>query len=305
MLRPGNFVLLDCCDGACWKTHRDIINRSLGQTVDLTSAQITHSHIREKADMRNIDFVLTSRGNPTPYVRNKSEAISLLTFAHEKKVKLIVDDAYEEFFKAHPDYVDWLALEKELGFDGTVIKIISMSKEWSAVGWRVGAAISRDHDFIHRYVNMVESISSMAPVHYQIAWNEALVNPEAKKWQQGIIHTMQVRAKHYAEKLKALGFEVAEGPGIYLWVNTSAYANCSFTGDVEITDDSGFLPIKSNTPFVIEGSGDFNMLAIQVARFAGTAGFGTPWGWRVSLSHEPEVFDKAFERLKKLIHQLK
>ena len=305
MLRAGNFVLLDCRDGASWKTHRDIINRTEGQTVDLTSDHITYDHILEKTDMRNIDFVLTSRGNPTPYSRTRSEAIALITFAHEKGIKLIVDDAYEGFFKSNPGHVDWLKLEKELNMMGTVIKIISMSKEWSAVGWRMGAALCRDSDFISRYVNMVESVASMAPVHYQLAWNEALNNPDAKEWQQNVISVMHQRAVHYAENFERLGFRVVKGSGIYLWVIAKFLANFTYKGKVEISDDTGFLPARSNVPFRIKSSKDLNMLAIQAARFAGTSGFGTSWGWRISLAHDPAVFDSAFARLEAVILKLR
>ena len=306
MLSPceNKFVLFDCRNGAAWKTHRDVINRLGSQTIDLTDVSMAPDFIAEKSAMREIAFGLTSRGNPHPYTRKKEGAQALIKFLYEQKCKLIVDDAYEDFFKNEPEYVNWLSLEKEINCPGTVIKVISMSKAWSAPGWRMGALMCRDTDFINRFTNLLESFSSMAPVHYQIGWQEALSNPKVKAWQDKIIITMKKRQKHYAKKFKGLGFKAIEGPGIYLWLNTEHLAGKKYRGPIEVPTQKDLLPIKPNKNFEIRSSKSLNLLAIQAARFAGISGFGTSWGWRITLNQPREEFDIAFGRLEKMIKRL-
>ena len=88
---------------------------------------------------------VTNPGNPTGAVLSPDELQLMLDIAKKHDLYIICDEVYREFVYAGEPLLSALQYP---GYEGNVIVVDSVSKRFSACGARIGAAISKNKEFM-------------------------------------------------------------------------------------------------------------------------------------------------------------
>ena len=130
---------------------------------------------KEKITAKTKGILICNPGNPTGYLYSKEELQSLKEIIKEHDLFLFADEVYREF--CYEGAVHFSALELD-GIENNVVLVDSVSKRYSMCGARVGALISRNHQFMEMALKFGQARLS-PPTLGQIAGETALETPQS------------------------------------------------------------------------------------------------------------------------------
>ena len=130
---------------------------------------------KEKITAKTKGILICNPGNPTGYLYSKEELQSLKNIIKEHDLFLFADEVYREF--CYEGAVHFSALELE-DIENNVVLVDSVSKRYSMCGARVGALISRNHQFMEMALKFGQARLS-PPTLGQIAGETALETPQS------------------------------------------------------------------------------------------------------------------------------
>ena len=130
---------------------------------------------KEKITAKTKGILICNPGNPTGYLYSKEELQSLKKIIKEHDLFLFADEVYREF--CYEGAVHFSALELE-DIENNVVLVDSVSKRYSMCGARVGALISRNHQFMEMALKFGQARLS-PPTLGQIAGETALETPQS------------------------------------------------------------------------------------------------------------------------------
>jgi aspartate aminotransferase len=120
-------------------------------------------------------ILICNPGNPTGYLYSKKELQSLKDIIKENDLFLFADEVYREFCYEGAEHFSALELK---GIEKNVVLVDSVSKRYSMCGARVGALISRNHQFMEMALKFGQARLS-PPTLGQIAGETALDTPKS------------------------------------------------------------------------------------------------------------------------------
>ena len=133
------------------------------------------SAFEEKITPNTKGILICNPGNPTGYLYSKEELESLRKIVKEKDLFLFADEVYREFCYNGATHTSALQLE---GIEQNVVLVDSVSKRYSMCGARIGALISKNHQFMEMALKFGQARLS-PPTLGQIAGEAALKTPSS------------------------------------------------------------------------------------------------------------------------------
>ena len=128
----------------------------------------------EKITDKTKAIMVCNPNNPTGYLYSKEELQVLKKLALKYDLYLIADEVYREFVYDGREHFSIMQLE---GLDDNVILIDSVSKRYSACGFRIGMIISKNKELIATALKFAQARLS-PPTYGQIGGEAALDTPE-------------------------------------------------------------------------------------------------------------------------------
>ena len=128
-------------------------------------------NISSKITSKTKAILLCNPSNPTGYVYNEKEIITLCKLAIEHDVFLIVDEVYREFIYSGNKH--YSVLQYPGGIEHTVM-IDSVSKRYSLCGARVGCIVSKNKIFIQNILKFAHL--RLSPPTIALIASEAALN---------------------------------------------------------------------------------------------------------------------------------
>jgi aspartate aminotransferase len=130
---------------------------------------------KKKITPKTKGILICNPGNPTGYLYSKKELQSLKDIIKENDLFLFADEVYREFCYEGAEHFSALELK---GIEKNVVLVDSVSKRYSMCGARVGALISRNHQFMEMALKFGQARLS-PPTLGQIAGETALDTPKS------------------------------------------------------------------------------------------------------------------------------
>ena len=131
-------------------------------------------HFGEKITDKTKAIMVCNPNNPTGYLYSKEELQVLKKLALKYDLYLIADEVYREFVYDGREHFSIMQLE---GLDDNVILIDSVSKRYSACGFRIGMMISKNKKLISTALKFAQARLS-PPTYGQIGGEAALDTPK-------------------------------------------------------------------------------------------------------------------------------
>lgn len=131
------------------------------------------AELEGKITSKTKGILICNPGNPTGYLYKKSEMNSLKDIVKKHDLFLFADEVYREFCYDGLEHHSALNLSE---IENNVVLIDSVSKRYSMCGARVGALISKNHDFMEMALKFGQARLS-PPTLGQIAGEAALKTP--------------------------------------------------------------------------------------------------------------------------------
>ena len=133
------------------------------------------SEIETKITSKTKGILICNPGNPTGYLYKKSEMLALKEIVKKHDLFLFADEVYREFCYDGLEHHSALKLSE---IENNVVLIDSVSKRYSMCGARVGALISKNHEFMDMALKFGQARLS-PPTLGQIAGEAALKTPQS------------------------------------------------------------------------------------------------------------------------------
>lgn len=130
---------------------------------------------KKKITPKTKGILICNPGNPTGYLYSKEELHSLKEIIKEDDLFLFADEVYREFCYEGAQHFSALELQE---IENNVVLVDSVSKRYSMCGARVGALISRNHQFMEMALKFGQARLS-PPTLGQIAGETALDTPQS------------------------------------------------------------------------------------------------------------------------------
>jgi aspartate aminotransferase len=119
-------------------------------------------------------IMVCNPNNPTGYLYSKEEVLILRDLALKHDLYLFADEVYREFCYDEKDHISVMHLE---GLDKNVVLIDSVSKRYSACGFRIGAMISKNKELMATAMKFAQARLS-PPSFGQVAAEAAIDTPD-------------------------------------------------------------------------------------------------------------------------------
>ncbi len=120
-------------------------------------------------------IMVCNPNNPTGYLYNKQELETLRDIALKHDLYLIADEVYREFtYDGHPHF----SIMNLDGLDQHAILIDSVSKRYSACGFRIGCMVSKNKEVMATAMKFAQARLS-PPSFGQVAAEAALATPDS------------------------------------------------------------------------------------------------------------------------------
>jgi aspartate aminotransferase len=108
---------------------------------------------RAKITRKTGAILLCSPNNPTGYIYTRDEMLQLLELVKENDIFLIVDEVYREFCY-EGEFTSILTFEE---YADRVVCVDSFSKRYSMCGARIGALVSKNHEFLDSVLKLSQA----------------------------------------------------------------------------------------------------------------------------------------------------
>ena len=133
------------------------------------------AELKAKITSKTKGILICNPGNPTGYLYKKSEMNALKEIVKKHDLFLFADEVYREFCYDGSEHHSAMQLSE---IEKNVVLIDSVSKRYSMCGARVGALISKNHDFMEMALKFGQARLS-PPTLGQIAGEAALRTPSS------------------------------------------------------------------------------------------------------------------------------
>ena len=133
------------------------------------------AELEAKITSKTKGILICNPGNPTGYLYKKSEMNALKEIVKKHDLFLFADEVYREFCYDGSEHHSAMKLSE---IKNNVVLIDSVSKRYSMCGARVGALISKNHDFMEMALKFGQARLS-PPTLGQIAGEAALRTPSS------------------------------------------------------------------------------------------------------------------------------
>ena len=133
------------------------------------------SKLEAKVTAKTKGILICNPGNPTGYLYSKEEMMSLKKIIQKHDLFLFADEVYREFCYDGNQHYSALKLSD---IEKNVVLVDSVSKRYSMCGARIGALISKNHQFMDMALKFAQARLS-PPTLGQIAGEAALNTPES------------------------------------------------------------------------------------------------------------------------------
>jgi aspartate aminotransferase len=133
------------------------------------------SELESKVTNKTKGILICNPGNPTGYLYSKDEMLSLQKIVKKYDLFLFADEVYREFCYDETQHYSALNLQE---IENNVVLIDSVSKRYSMCGARIGALISKNHNFMEMALKFAQARLS-PPTLGQIAGEAALKTPRS------------------------------------------------------------------------------------------------------------------------------
>ncbi|HPB02264.1 MAG TPA: pyridoxal phosphate-dependent aminotransferase [Bacteroidales bacterium] len=120
-------------------------------------------------------ILVCNPNNPTGYLYSKEEIETLGRLAKKHDLYLLADEVYREFIYGDAKHFSVMELE---GLDQNCILVDSVSKRYSACGFRIGAMISKNKQVMAAAMKFAQARLS-PPTFGQVASEAAIETPES------------------------------------------------------------------------------------------------------------------------------
>ncbi len=120
-------------------------------------------------------ILVCNPNNPTGYLYSKEEIETLGKLAKKHDLYLLADEVYREFIYGDAKHFSVMELE---GLDQNCILVDSVSKRYSACGFRIGALISKNKEVMAAAMKFAQARLS-PPTFGQVASEAAIETPES------------------------------------------------------------------------------------------------------------------------------
>lgn len=120
-------------------------------------------------------ILVCNPNNPTGYLYSKEEIETLGRLAKKHNLYLLADEVYREFIYGDAKHFSVMELE---GLDQNSILVDSVSKRYSACGFRIGALISKNKEVMAAAMKFAQARLS-PPTFGQVASEAAIDTPES------------------------------------------------------------------------------------------------------------------------------
>ncbi|MFM7644612.1 MAG: pyridoxal phosphate-dependent aminotransferase [Sphingomonadales bacterium] len=131
--------------------------------------------IEAKITKRTKAIIICNPGNPTGYLYSQQELEELSNIVQKHDLFLFADEVYREF--CYDGAVPFSTMNLS-GLEQNVVMIDSVSKRYSMCGARIGALISKNHEFMQAALKFGQARLS-PPTVDQIAAEAALETPQS------------------------------------------------------------------------------------------------------------------------------
>ena len=148
--------------------------RPIISTIDSGFALPPIAEFEKVINERTKAILICNPNNPTGYLYSKEELEILRDIVKKYDLYLITDEVYREFVYDGNHHYSAMHLE---GIDDNVILIDSVSKRYSACGFRVGCLITRNKDVASTALKFAQARLS-PPTFGQIAAEAAIDTPQ-------------------------------------------------------------------------------------------------------------------------------
>lgn len=152
----------------------------------------------KKINPRTKAIMVCNPNNPTGYLYDKDELEVLRNLALKYDLFLIADEVYREFVYDQRKHHSIMQLE---GLDQNIILIDSVSKRYSACGFRIGMLISKNKELIATALKFAQARLS-PPSYGQIGGEAALETP--KEYFNKVIAEYQYRRNIIVEGINKI-----------------------------------------------------------------------------------------------------
>lgn len=132
-------------------------------------------HFEEKINSRTKGIIICNPNNPTGYLYSRKELESLRILAQKHDLYLIADEVYREFVYDGRKHFSIMNLD---GIDNNTVLIDSVSKRYSACGFRVGMMISKNKELMATAMKFAQARLS-PPSYGQVGAEAALDTPQS------------------------------------------------------------------------------------------------------------------------------
>ncbi|MCB2227329.1 MAG: aminotransferase class I/II-fold pyridoxal phosphate-dependent enzyme [Desulfarculaceae bacterium] len=154
-------------------------------------------------------IVINTPNNPTGKVFSLQELEYIAGLCEKWDTYAITDEVYEHIVYEDAQHISLASLP---GMEARTITVNSLSKSYSATGWRVGWAIAAP-EITQRIRKVHDFLTVGAPTPLQMAGVKAMDLPES--YYQGLAGKYQVARDFLYEVLIAVGFKAFKPKGAY------------------------------------------------------------------------------------------
>ncbi len=130
------------CITPIWRNIRGIIGLTGGTDIqvplELNHDQEWHLDIDKlfaACNEKTKAILIVSPSNPTGWVMNEEDMVSILNFARERGIWIVADEVYNRLSYGDKKTTSFLEISKK---DDLIYSVNSFSKSWAMTGWRLG-----------------------------------------------------------------------------------------------------------------------------------------------------------------------
>ncbi len=285
LLDPGDKVLLPA---PYWVSYPEQVKLAGGDPVILPAGadrefKVTPQQVLAAAKGAKV-LVINSPSNPTGVTYRPEELNAIAQAVLKTDLVVFSDEIYEKLIYGDTRFVSFAALDERL--PERTVTFNTLSKTFAMTGWRVGWAAG-PKDLIAAMKNLMSHETSDTVSFAQAAALEAYTSPKAAETIEAMRREFEVRGRHMAERLNAIG-------GVRCVRPTGAFYCFP---DVSGTYGRTVAGTKVNS------SMSFAEVALQTARVALVPGeaFGDDRCVRLSFATSIEQIDKGLDRLQEML----
>jgi aminotransferase len=163
----------------CYPYYEKIIQMSKAKVVSVKLNEqkgwkLNIDEFKKKINSKTKAIIICSPNNPTGSVLSKKDLNTISILAQRRKILIIEDSIYENVYFDQEELPNLYSQEQ---FRKNVLRIVSLSKDFSLSGWRIGF-IHGDEKRISKILPVHDNLVNCPPVVSQYAALAALENEE-------------------------------------------------------------------------------------------------------------------------------